>query len=293
MKTLEGLLEFVAVVERETFTGAARQLGVSVSHVSRQIAALESRLAAQLFVRTTRQMNLTEAGRRLFETTQPLLEDLLQAQEAVLETHDAVEGDLKISMAGKFAEEQLVPVLTRFCNEHPNIRLTLDLSARNVDLMAEGFHLAVRMGPLESTGSLVATRLLSVPMLVLASPSLLADLPLIGSPADLLPAWCLPLANRPWDFIKGKKREGLLPAGRFSSNSGAAIVQAALSGLGVINAPAYYADRLIAEGRLQHILHDWQSVEKSSFYLVFPAGRHMPLRVRKLIEYLQKSASDA
>ena len=131
MKTLEGLLEFVAVVEFGTFTGAAGQLGVSVSHVSRQIAALESRLAAQLFVRTTRQMNLTEAGKRLFETTQPLLEDLLQAQETVLETHDAIEGDLKISMAGKFAEEQLVPVLTLFCNEHPNIRLTLDLSARN------------------------------------------------------------------------------------------------------------------------------------------------------------------
>lgn len=290
MSPLDGMLEFVAVVERGTFTGAARQLGVSVSHVSRQIADLEGRLSAQLFVRTTRQMNLTEPGRRLFETCQPLLEDIQRAQQTVLETHDVIEGPIRISLAGKFAEEHLVPMLTRFCAEHPAIQLDLDVSARNVDLVSEGFDVAVRMGPLASSSSLVATRLLSVPMVVLASPKLLRKLPTIASPAGLPPQWCLPLVHRPWEFVKSKRREGVKPAGRFSSNSGAAAIQAALDALGIVNVPAYYGHALVADGRLKRILEDWACVEESVFHLVFPAGRHRPLRVRRLIEYLQRGA---
>jgi DNA-binding transcriptional LysR family regulator len=291
MSQLDGMVEFIAVVERGTFTGAARQLGVSISHVSRQIADLEARLSAQLFVRTTRQMQLTEPGRRLFETCQPLMADLLQAQQTVLEAHDVIEGPIRISLAGKFAEEHLVPLLTRFCTEHPAIQLDLDVSARNVDLVGEGFDLAVRMGPLASSSSLVATRLLSVPMFVLASPVLLRTLPPIQSPAGLPPQWCLPLVQRPWEFVKGRQREGVKPAGRFSSNSGAAAIQAALEGLGIVNVPAYYAHAVVADGRLQRILEDWASVEESVFYLVLPAGRHRPLRVRRLIEFLQGLAS--
>lgn len=286
MSPLDGMLEFIAVVERGTFTGAARQLGVSVSHVSRQIADLEGRMSAQLFVRTTRQMNLTEPGRRLFETCQPLLEDILRAQQTVLETKDVVEGPIRISLAGKFAEEHLVPLLTRFCTEHPAVLLDLDVSSRNVDLLGEGFDLAVRMGPLGSSSSLVATRLLSVPMFVLASPKLLRKLPPIDSPAGLPPQWCLPLVQRTWEFVKGKRREGVKPAGRFSSNSGAAAIQAALDGLGIVNVPAYYAHAVVADNRLKRILDDWRAVEESVFYLVFPAGRHRPLRVRRLIEFL-------
>lgn len=289
MNALEGMLEFIAVVERGTFTGAARQLGVSVSHISRQIADLEARLAAQLFVRTTRQMQLTEPGRRLFETSRPLLEELLRAQQTVLETQDAIEGTIRVSLAGKYAEEQLVPLLTRFCAGHPDVELDLDVSARNVDLIAEGFHLAVRMGPLQTSSALAATRLLSVPLFVLASPALLQRLPKIRTPSDLPPEWCLPLVNRAWEFVKGKQRQGMKPVGRFSSNSGAAAIQAALEGIGIVNVPAYYAGSVVAQGGLVRILADWQSVEQTVFYLVFPAGRHMPLRVRRLIDYLREA----
>ncbi|WP_236693724.1 LysR family transcriptional regulator, partial [Robbsia andropogonis] len=191
------MLEFVAVVERGTFTSAARHLDVSVSHVSRQVSKLEARLGAQLFVRNTRQMHITEAGKRLFEKSHPLLQDLLSAQETILENREAIEGTIKISLAGKYAEDRLVPALTRFCAEHTGVHLDLDLSARNVDLMAEGFHLAVRMGPMGTTSSLTATRLLSVPLHVLAKPALLRSLPEIQTPKDLPPESCLPLVNRP------------------------------------------------------------------------------------------------
>lgn len=286
MKTLDGLLEFVAVVECGNFSAAARQLGVSVSHISRQIAALEQRLAAQLFLRTTRQMQLTPPGRRLFDSSQPLLQDLLTAQDTVLARHDALEGEIRISLAGKFAEEKLVPVLTGFCRQHPDIRLEIDLSARNVDLIAEGFHLAVRMGPLESSSALVATRLLSVPMVVLASPGLLAQLPPIESPADLPPACCLPLGRRSWGFVQGTRRVLVKPAGRLASNSGAVAVLAALDGLGIVQVPAYYAEGPAASGLLRPLLPEWASLDTSTFHLVLPAGRHTPRRVRRLMEHL-------
>lgn len=163
----------------------------------------------------------------------------------------------------------------------------IDISARNIDLASEGFHLAVRMGPLVSSSSLVATRLLSVPMHLLASPRLLETLVPIKAPSDLPPALRLPLVQRPWAFGKGRRRDSLMPLGRFASNSGAALLQEAIDGLGIVNVPAYYADAVVVDGRLQRILPDWDSVEESTFYLVFPAGRHMPLRVRRLIDFLQ------
>lgn len=290
MTGLDGLLEFIAVVERGTFTGAARQLGVSVSHISRQIAELEARLAVQLLTRSTRQMVLTEAGRRLFEASQPLLEELLRAQENLQEANDAVSGDIRISLAGKFAEEQLVPLLTSFCVLHPDVRLDVDMSARNIDILAEGFHLAVRLGPLESSSSLVATRLTSVPLQVLASRALLNTLQPIRTPADLPPALCLRLVNRPWEFVKEGQRISVAPAGKLESNSGAVLIRAALDGLGIVNVPAYYASSQSGAAGLQRLLRDWASVEQSTFYIVFPAARHMPTRVRRLIDYLQSQS---
>lgn len=97
------------------------------------------------------------------------------------------------------------------------------------------------------------------------------------------------LVNRPWEFVKGKHRESVKPVGRFSSNSGAAAIQAALAGIGIVNVPSYYAGTLLDAGLLVQILQDWRSVEEAIFYLVFPAGRYMPARVRRLIEYLQAS----
>jgi len=182
-----------------------------------------------------------------------------------------------------------VPLLTRFGVQHPDIRLEVDVSARNVDLISEGFHLAIRMGPLESSASLAASRLLSFPTLVLASPGLLETLPPITGPAGLPPQCCLPLVGRPWSFTKGARTVSVRPEGKFASNSGAAMVQAALAGLGIVNVPAYYAADAVAQGRLTQLLGDWRCAEETTFHLVFPAGRHMPTRVRRLIEFLQAS----
>ncbi|WP_369790416.1 LysR family transcriptional regulator [Rouxiella sp. WC2420] len=292
MSSLRGMLEFVAVVECGTFTGAAKQLDVSVSHISRQIADLESRLTTQLFVRTTRQMQLTESGKRLFDHCDPLMQELMRAQETLLAEHDALEGLLRVSLAGKLAEEQLIPLLSRFCHDNPQIQLEVDVSSRNVDLIAEGYHLAIRMGPLESTNSLISKRLISVPMVLLASPLLLTQLGSLHSPADLPEHLCLPLAHQPWNFIRDKKQIQVSPQGRFKTNSGGAAVQAAIDGIGIINVLAYYATEPVESGKLVRLLPEWQSAEKTHFYIVYPAGRHMLVRVRRLIDFLQSSVEN-
>lgn len=293
MSSLRGMLEFVAVVECGTFTGAARQLDVSVSHISRQIADLERRLTTQLFVRTTRQMQLTEPGKRLFEHCDPLMQELMRAQETLLAEHDALEGPLRISVAGKLAEEQLVPLLSRFCRDNSQIQLEVDVSSRNVDMIAEGYHLAIRMGPLESTNSLISRRLISVPMVLLASPLLLEQIGPLRSPADLPEHLCLPLAHQPWTFIGDKKQIQVSPQGRFTTNSGAAAVQAAIDSIGIVNVLAYYATDVVESGKLVRLLPDWQSAEKTHFYIVYPAGRHMLVRVRRLIDFLQYSVENS
>lgn len=291
MDTLDSLIEFITVVEHGSFSSAARQLGVSVSHVSRQIASLESRLNTQLFVRTTRQMVLTEPGHRLFERSQTLVEDLLAAQDSVRATQDILEGDIRISLGGKFAEDRLVPVLARFASEHPGVRLDLDMSARNVDLLAEGFHLAVRMGPLQSSSSLVARRLASVPMVVVCARRLLEGLQPIETPSELPVGLCLRLAGRPWEFIGDGQHVKVEPSGRISSNSGSALLRAAIGGLGIVNLPAYYLGASTENEELVQLFPEWQSAERPTFYLVFPSSRHIPTRIRRLVDYLQEHSS--
>lgn len=289
--SLECLVEFVAVAESGSFTAAARQLGVSVSHVSRQVAALEARLNAQLFARTTRKMRLTDAGRRLFDACQPLVQELLDVQENALDAQEAIAGDIKISLAGKFAEQQLAPLLTQFAVLHPGIRLELDVSARNVDLVGEGFHLAVRMGPLESSNALLATRLVDVSMVLLATQQLLDSLPVMRCPADIPSNMCLCLAGRSWEFVLGRDRVKIIPTGRISSNSGAVLLKAGAAGLGIVNVPAYYVTDAHERNGLVRLFPEWASAERSTFYLVFPAARHMPLRIRRLIDYLREQAA--
>jgi DNA-binding transcriptional LysR family regulator len=168
----------------------------------------------------------------------------------------------------------------------------IDMSPRNVDLVGEGFDLAVRMGPLEDSTSLTATRLASVPMVLVATRTFLSQAGPIEHPRDLLPAWCLSLADRPWTFSMGKARASVRPAGRMSSNSGGAALHAAIAGLGVALVPAYYLPGPGYVGDLVHLLPGWRPAESSTFYLVYPTGKYLPERVRQLIDHLRRSVSD-
>lgn len=143
------------------------------------------------------------------------------------------------------------------------------------------------MGPLSSSSSLVAFRLASVPMITLASPALIEVTGPIDGPENLPPEQCLPLVGRHWHFTDGHRQLSVRPMGRLATNSGSAAVNAAVKGIGIIHVPAYYADEKVSSGELVTLLPDWHSVERTTFYLVYPAGKHMPVRVGSLIDFLQ------
>lgn len=283
---LRGLVEFVATVQAGSFSAAARSLNVSVAHVSRAVRDLESHVGVQLIHRTTRESTLTEIGREYFEQCRSLLDGLDETRERIQSGQSTVRGPIRISMGGTFAETRIAPLLTRFALDHPQVGVTVDLNSHNVSLTGDGFDLVVRAGPLEPSG-LIGRRLTGFPLVTLAAPSLLESIGTPGRPDDLNPGLCLPLGERKWSFRRGKQTYVVHPAGRFQANFGTLLVGAAVAGAGIVQLPAYYGRAELAAGSLVAVLDAWKDDEEQfEFHIVYPPQRHLPLRVRALIDFL-------
>jgi len=290
MNRFEGLVEFMAVMEAESFSGAARKLGASVAHISRHVAALESRLGTKLFVRTTRRVTPTMAGERLASASIPLLEELVRIQEGISMSTESLEGQIRLSMAGHFAEQQVVPLLTRFCAAHPRVRLDIDMSSRPVDLLDGRFDFALRTAPLENSTALIARRFAEMPMVTLAHPTLVQRLENeIGarlSPLTVPESRCLSFAGRSWRFRKDTQVCMIKPAGPFFSNSASVLIKAAADGLGLIHVPSYYIRDDNRSHQLMPVFNDWHTEDSIVFNIVYARNRFMPSRVRLLIDHL-------
>lgn len=278
--------EFVAAANGGSFTAAARRLDVSVAHISRTMRALEAQLGVQLFHRTSRHSSLTEAGRDYFDQCQAVLEALSEARERLRNGHASVAGTIRISMGGVFAETRVASVLSRFAAEHPAVRIDAEMNSRNVGLTEEGFDLAIRAGPLQPS-NVIARRLTDFPIVTVAAPDLLERIGIPRHPRDLDPASCLSLGDRPWSFRKGSATQVVHPQGRYRSNSGALVIDAAVAGLGVAQVPAYYGAAELARGSVVQVLDDWiDEQQKFEFYIVYPPQHHLPTRIRTLIDFL-------
>ncbi|WP_375766527.1 LysR substrate-binding domain-containing protein [Archangium gephyra] len=278
---LRGIIEFVAAAEAGSFSAAARQLGVSVAHVSRRVAALERDLGVQLLKRSTRSSALTEQGRAFHRSCRDILGALEEARDAARSARQ-LRGRIRVSMGGHYAETVLAPLLGEFAALHPGISLELEMTSRIVRLVEEDFDLVVRVGPLPSS-SLVSRRLAGFPLLTLAAPALYAVPP--AHPRDLDPKTCLGLHGRRWVFDRAGERLTLHPEGRVQSNSGTLLVQAAVAGVGAIQVPSYSGAEEVAAGRLVQLLPDWSAGELE-FFLVYPEQRHLPARLRTLIDFM-------
>lgn len=292
MKRSEGLVEFLEVVEVGSFSGAARNLGVSVAHISRQISALESRLETRLFVRTTRRVSPTMAGEQLALRSRPLLEELSRAQESLLVANESEEGSVRLS-GGHFVEQLVVPLMAEFCEAHPRIRIEVDLSNRNVDLLAGQIDFVVGAVPVENSPALVARPFMDVPMVTLASLALVRQLETnLGAP--LAPTMvpenrCLSLSGHPWRFRRNEKTHVIEPAGPFFSNSAQVLIGAATAGLGLIHVRAYYAPDMCRLHDLVPVFGDWLTDDSILYGIVYARNRFMPSRVRLLIDHLLTS----
>ena len=295
MGRYEQLEAFIEVVNQQSFSAAGEKLGVVKSVLSRRVSELERRLGVKLLNRTTRKLSLTGAGEQLYQQASILLADLVEAEQRVSDEQIALSGRLKIAAPLSFSVRHLSPAIAQFVTEHPKIDVSLDLNDREIDLVAEGYDLAIRIGELKDS-TLIARKLGIIRFATLASPGYLEKRGTPKKPQELAEHEGLFYTNisdkQQWSYCNGKQTITVVPHNRLSANNGDFLAQAALDGLGIIQSPTFLVDDYIRDGRLKVILQDFQ-MESLGIYALFPPGRLIPRRSRILVDFLQQQYGDA
>lgn len=284
----EQALAFAEVVERGSFTRAAERLRISKAQLSKQIRALESALGAQLLLRTTRRLSLTESGKLYFEYCRTLRETLQEAERAVSAVSSEVRGTVRLTAPNSLGECFLIDMLLGFQSAYPQVEVELDLSIVRRDLQTDGFDLAIRSTrTLED--HLIARPLGVVRELALASPALLQELGQISEPKQL---GALPTVSNSsfrddphWLFERAGASETVSVRSQLRVNSYSAIRRAALASAGVVRLPQFMVQNELSVGSLVRVCEGWELVA-TPLWLVYPARRHQPLRTRVLIDFL-------
>jgi DNA-binding transcriptional LysR family regulator len=278
------VLAFVRVVETGAFSRAADHMGISKSVLSRRVARLEQQLGARLLIRTARGAQPTDVGQAYFERAANILAELEAAQEVVAQAVTQIAGPIRLSAPLSFGIEYLAPALAQFAVEHPRIELDISFEDRNVDLMAGGFDLAVRIGIL-SDSALIARKIAPVRKVAVASPAYLGRRGHPAHPHQLANHDVLLYANEQWRFRVGKNWEQVRVRPRLRADNGEMLRAAALAGLGICILPSFIAAPAIEGGTLQVLLLDFP-LEEAGLHAVMPPGRATTARVRALVEYL-------
>jgi DNA-binding transcriptional LysR family regulator len=288
MSELDDIRAFVEVVETGGFNRASQRLGVSKSIISRRITRLEANLGARLLSRTTRGISPTEAGLEFKARGERILADLEEARDAVAHHEGEVVGQLRISVPLSFGLRHVAPVLTSLAIRHPKLGIEAAYSDRFVDLVAERFDAAIRLGTLKDS-SLIARRIAPIRAIMVASADYLARKGHPATPEDLTNHECLIYSGaserEQWRFRVGRRWISVKPVGRFRSDNGEALLGAALAGLGITALPTFLVSTALEAGTLQQILPDYPMPE-GGLYVVRPPGMHVPSKVRVLIDTL-------
>jgi DNA-binding transcriptional LysR family regulator len=285
MFDLEDIRAFVAVAESGGFGRAGRRLGSSKSMVSRRIARLEGELCAQLLSRTTRGVVVTEAGLSFKGTAERVLADLEAAREAVAQEGDEASGLLRIAAPMSFGATHLAPVLAELALRHPRLQMQTSYSERHVDLIAERFDVAIRLGRLADS-SLIARRIAPIHGVVVASPAYLERHGTPRRPADLANHEAVLQTNAVWRFREGRREIAVRPEGRFEADSGDAVLAAVIAGLGVAMLPTFLAGPQIDAGALVPLLLDYPTPEAGLYVVRPPPASHVARKVRALTDLL-------
>lgn len=286
----DDLLIFARVAELGSFTAAAERLGRPKSTVSRRISALEEQLGERLLMRTTRQMHLTDFGHALLEHAQMVAHEVSAAWALSEERKLEPSGRLRVSIPSDFANLFLVEMLAAFSSLHPQVNLELDLSARRVDLLAEGFDLAVRIGDLSDDALLVGRKLTRMGSGLYASPDYLRSHGLPQHPDDLLQHQALHLRTArgqlvAWQLGNGQEHWDKDTAGRVHANTPELLMHLACNHAGIVGLPHRFAELQVKSGQLQQVIPDWQLPEVD-VWAVFPGRRLLPAKTRAFIEML-------
>ncbi|MBU6952063.1 LysR family transcriptional regulator [Hahella sp. HN01] len=288
MSRFEEMQIFAKVVETGSITRAAQVLDIAKSAVSRRLAELESRLGVQLLVRTTRKLTLTETGRSYYERCLRLLEDLAELEEAVTSEHKSLSGKLKIAAPFTFGMMHLGCVFNDFMQMHPNLNFDINFNDRQVDIVQEGYDLAIRIGRLVDS-TLIARPICKIHTVICASPAYLEKFGEPKTPEELTQHRVIHYSNLPnsiWRFWNSKGECIEVSVNPWlQANAGDYLRQAAVNGYGIMTQPNFILYKEIASGALKPILTEYQLVE-SNAYLIYPHTRHLSHRVRTFVDYV-------
>ena len=287
----EGISEFVQVAEAESFTQASKRLAISTAQVSRQVSALEQRLNIKLFYRTTRKVSLTEEGRVFYQHCRSVLDGLDAAERAVTNLQSHPQGKIKLTASVTYGEQQILPLVNDFVERYPDIDVTAYLSNQRVDLIDEGFDLAIRLGKL-SDSSMMAKKLATRSNFVCASPAYLERHGMPHSLSELSQHNCLLGTLDYWRFHEpasgssnNSGEKNLRVKGRVRYNSGFALTDAALKGLGIVQLPDYYVEQHLQSGALVSLLDQYREADQG-IWAVYPHNRQLSQKIRLLVDYL-------
>ena len=284
LDNFDGIIEFVSVAESQGFSAAAKLLGCSTSHVSRQISKLEKRLGCALFSRTTRLVSLTPVGQNYYLQCRNLVTGLQVANEQINTQQLTLVGTLRVSAAGTFAEQQVAPVLIEFALQHPQLSIEIDFNTKKVNFVEDGIDFAIRYGKLEDSG-LVARKLLAHPMMAVASQAYLLQHGVPKSPHELKSHSCIISNNDHWVFENLNQQQSIKVHGRWKSNNAQAVVHACEQGLGIAYMPQHNFKQSLASDRLIPVLEPfWRS--DSNSWVVYQDRRFLPMRARLAIDHL-------
>ena len=296
MDKLKAFETFVTVAQKGSLTAAAKAEGVAPAIMGRRLDSLEEHLGVKLLVRTTRRLSLTQEGSAFLEDCLRLLADVASAEASVSAGGVQASGHLRITAPAGFGRRHVAPLLPRFREEHPKVTLSLNLSDRVVDVAAEGFDCAVRVGDLPAS-SLVSVRLADNRRLCVATPAYLARHGTPSHPSDLMRHACLTLSSdasqtRGWAVsVPGSGAAShevihLRPSGPLDCSDGQVLHAWCLAGQGIAWRSTWEVEEDIAAGRLVPVLEAF-AAPPNGIYAVFPQRKHLPLRLRLWLDYLK------
>jgi len=288
MDRLDAMQLFVRVAELGSFAAAAQQMGLARSVVTRQIAALEAHLGIKLMARSTRRLTLTSGGTAYLEKCRVILNLVEAAETDVAAERLTPRGNIHISLPLVFGLKRLAPLLLDFSGRYPEVALDMDYSDRRVKLIEEGIDLSIRITTRLEPGD-VARRIGNSRMRVVASPEYLARHGRPQHPSELPHHECLGYtaggAPLSWAFMIDGALERFAVHGRIHANNGEVLTDAAARGLGITCQPDFIGEELLAAGRLETILADYP-IPELGIYAMLPSNRHVPHRVRVLMDFL-------
>jgi DNA-binding transcriptional LysR family regulator len=286
---LDDMRIFVATVDAHNFTAAANRLSLSKQFVSRRVMALEETLGVQLLIRNTRKLAVTDLGQEFYERAKRILGEVEDAEQAMSLRRAGPRGLLRVSAPMSFGMAHLSPLVAQFLREHGDVRFEMELSDRTVDVVGEGFDMAIRIGALPDS-TLIGQKLVDIRMVACCSPGYVRRRGAPKVPADLERHACLLYGHGGavnWEFVVDGVTKGVEVRGPLRANNGELVRDAAVAGLGIVRLPDFIVADALSSGQLVPVLEAFLP-SATSVYAVYPQHRQSSLTIRAFVEFLRE-----